>query len=168
MMDTPFTDKYGCVYKYGEFFPMSLSPHFYNDTFAHMFSPLGKEIVEKMGLNWTEFPEYQYKTTLTIKDLPDYIKNVKDSILAEVIECSTCSRGYFINKQELSFLRKHNFPLPRSCPFCRIEDKIKIWVKQLRLIKRECDSCGKEFRTHYTKKEAQKIYCIKCYQQEYY
>ena len=146
---------------YGEFFPMELSPHDYNDTFASMFSPLKKEQVLARGLTWIDNLASEYKTTKEAKDLPDHIRDAEDSVLNEAIRCETCPRGYRITKQELEFLRRHNFPLPRRCPFCRIEEKVRRWVWQMTLGERSCDKCGKLFRTNYRKEDAPRIYCKK-------
>jgi len=63
-------------------------------------------------------------------------------------------------------LRNMNFPLPRKCPFCRIQEKFNRWVKQLRLYKRTCSKCGAEFQTHYPEEEVKDILCKSCYNQE--
>jgi formylmethanofuran dehydrogenase subunit E len=67
---------------------------------------------------------------------------------------------------ELSFLRNMNLPLPRRCPFCRINEKFNQWVKNLRVIPRICDKCGASFTTDYTKEEAPYILCKACYLKE--
>jgi len=167
MDEAPHKDKAGRIYRYGEFFPMEVSPHDYNDTFANMFFPLSKEEVQEQGLKWFESLPSEYATTKQAQDLPDHIRDVKDSILEEVIKCETCSRGYRITHQELQFLRQLNFPLPRQCPFCRIEAKVKRWVWQMTLVERTCDKCGKLFRTNYRKEDASRVYCKECYFQEF-
>lgn len=168
MMISPFTDRAGMTYRYGEFFPPELSPHEYNDTFAHMFHPLTRESTLAAGLHWVDDLASEYKTTKQPGDLPDHIHDVDDKILNDIIQCGTCPRGYRITKQELRFLQKHNFPLPRQCPFCRIEEKIKRWVWQMTLIERSCDKCGKSFRTNYRKEDAPVVYCKECYRAEFF
>ena len=142
--------------EYGEFFPMSLSPFSYNDTIAQSFYPQ----------NRTEIKIAQYQITKKPSDLPDHIKDASDEILNEVIECQNCKKGFKIIKAELNFLRNMNFPLPRKCPFCRIQEKFNRWVKQLRLYKRTCSQCGAEFQTHYPEEEVKDILCKSCYNQE--
>jgi len=166
MNEMPYIDSAGHEYRYGEFFPMEFSPHDYNDTFAYMFYPLEEQEVKKRGLTWAENEPSEYGITQHTDNLPDHIRNVKDSILKEVIQCETCSRGYRIIKQELQFLRQHNFPLPRRCPFCRIEEKVKRWVWQMTLVERNCDKCGILFRTNYRKEDALRVYCKECYFKE--
>ncbi len=163
MQEKPFLDAAGRKYGYGEFFPMQLSPHDYNDTFANIFNPLNKETALKEGLAWVEISPNEHATTKNADDLPDHISDAKDDILNEAIKCSTCQRGYRITHQELQFLRQHNFPLPRRCPFCRIEEKVKRWAWQMTLIERNCDNCGKTFRTNYRKEDAAVVYCKECY-----
>ena len=50
----------------------------------------------------------------------------------------------------------------------RIEEKVKRWASQMKQINRICDKCGIEFKTHYSKEEAPKIYCKNCYKKEVY
>ena len=166
MLKIPYIDAKGIEYRYGEFFPMEFSPHEYNESFAHMFFPKTKEHALSEGLKWKDIDAKEYAITMQISDIPDHIKDASDSILNETIKCSMCVRGFRIIHQELQFLRKNNLPLPRSCAFCRIEAKIKLWVKQMTLGERVCDKCGKTFRTHYREQDAPKIYCKECYNTE--
>lgn len=166
-MDTnPYISAEGHEYKYGEFFPPEFSPHFYNDTFANRFFPLSKEQTVQKGLRWLESEQKEYAITLQAAELPDHIKDAMDEILKQVISCSTCSRGFKIIASELQFLRQYNLPLPRHCPFCRIWEKVDVWVQNMTLHDRACDKCKVSFRTHYTSERAPVIYCKSCYNKE--
>jgi len=167
MNEMPYTDKRGTVYKYGEFFPVELSSYAYNETIANNFFPLSKEEIIENGYKYKEPEVKKRDMTMRAEDLPDHIKDAPDSILNDVIKCQKCERGYRIIPTELKSLRERNFPLPRECPFCRIEDKFNQWVKNLRMIPRVCDKCGANFETKYTKEEAPLVYCKPCYQKEY-
>ena len=167
MNSMPYVDTRGREYRYGEFFPVALSPFAYNETIAPSFFPLQKDESEKAGLRWKEEDKGQKHTvTIDARDLPDHIKDASDSIMREIIGCTECGKGFKMIPAELKFLRERNFPLPRKCPFCRIQNKFDQWVKNLRLIPRVCDKCGKEFKTKYTEEEAPIILCKQCYQQE--
>ena len=166
MDDMPYVDKKGRVYKFGEFFPTELSPYPYNESWAFTFNPKTKEEVLGEGWKWREPQERSYNISIKPEDLPDHIRDTKDDILNEAIKCEICPRGYRITPQELQFLRQHNFPLPRRCPFCRIEEKVKRWVWQTTLVERNCDKCGKAFRTNYRKEDADVVYCKECYLKE--
>ena len=163
MDEMPYIDKLGNIYKYGEFFPPELSPFPYNTTFAQLFYPKTREQIEKEGSYFLEVNKNEYKITKNTKDLPDNIKNVNNSILDEVIGCENCSRGFKIIEMELRFLRKMNLPIPRTCPFCRVDNKLKIWVDNMKLKNRFCNKCGKNFKTHWGKDRAKIVYCSDCY-----
>lgn len=154
------------TYKYGEFFPPELSPFPYNDTLAQRFFPFTKEEALAQGYKWGDDKKRTYPITKKASDLPDHIKDAPDSILQEVIECAVCRKGFRVISMELKFLRTRNLPLPRQCPFCRIDEKFNQWVKNLRVIPRVCDKCGASFTTNYTKDEAPVIYCKNCYNNE--
>lgn len=167
MNEMPYRDKKGNIYQYGEFFPIEISPFGYNETIAANFFPLTKDEILQNGYKYKELDLKKHDETIKSSDLPDHIKDAQDSILNEVIKCAKCERGYRIIPMELKFLRERNFPLPRECPFCRIEKKFNQWVKNLRLIPRVCDKCGANFETEFTKEEAPVVYCKSCYQKEY-
>jgi len=168
MNELPYVDKSGNIFKYGEFFPIELSPFPYNKTFANLFYPKDKAQVENLGGWFLDDEDKSYKITKKSYELEDSINDVKNDILDEVVECCDCGKGYKIIKMELDFLRKNNLPIPRMCPFCRINEKLMIWVDNMTLKDRICDKCGKEFRTHYSKDRAPIVYCKECYVGEYF
>jgi hypothetical protein len=104
MNDVPYVDKKGRVYKYGEFFPVEMSPFAYNETVAFRFSPLQKEQAVSKGFEWRDEEEKEYAITKKAEDIPDHIKDVPDDILKEIIGCGKCGKGYKIIKMELDFL----------------------------------------------------------------
>ena len=166
MNAAPYTDKRGRVYRYGEFFPIELSPFSYNETFAQTLLPLSKERALAEGYSWREPERKEHAVTVQAAGLPDHIKDAPDSLLQGVIGCEQCGRGYKVIPMELQFLRRMNLPLPRLCPFCRIGDRIKEWRGHIRSLPRTCGKCGREFKTHYTKEDAEYVLCKPCYQAE--
>lgn len=167
MDEMPYVDKKGNVYKYGEFFPIELSPFPYNMTFAQLFNPKTKEEIEVIGGYYLEDNKNEYKITKNSSDTEDNIKDVGDDILDEVIGCRKCGRGYRVIEMELRFLRKMKLPIPYDCPFCRINEKLNLWVDNMHLKDRVCDKCGKDFKTHWGKERAPIIYCKECYKSEF-
>lgn len=167
MSEMPYRDTKTRTYGYGEFFPVELSPFAYNETIANSFFPLLKEEAEKNGYKYKEIETSKHTFTLKTADIPDHIRDVDDSILNEILQCKTCGKGFKVIPAELKFLREANFPLPRECPFCRIQKKFSQWVKDLRLISRVCNLCGAHFETKYTETEAPVVYCKQCYQKEF-
>jgi len=167
MNEMPYKDIANRIYKYGEFFPIELSPWAYNETMANNFFQLPKEEIEKNGSVWREEEKRKHESTIKAADLPDHIKDAPENILNEVISCSSCSRGYRIIKMELDFLKKMNLPLPRECPFCRINQKIRRWVKNMRVIDRACNKCGASFQAAFDQEDAPILYCKDCYLKTY-
>lgn len=167
MDEMPYVDKKGNIYKYGEFFPTEFSPFPYNMTFAQLFNPKTKEEIESIGGYYLEDNKNEYKITKNSSEIEDNIKDVGDDILNEIIGCEKCGRGYKIIEMELRFLRKMKLPIPHYCPFCRINEKLNLWVDNMHLKDRVCDKCGIDFKTHWSKERAPIIFCKECYKSEF-
>jgi hypothetical protein len=189
-------DKEGRVYKYGEYFPIELSPFAYNATMAQEYFPISKKEAEKKGYTWENTANRDYKVDFQPKELLDSISEVKDDIVGKVIACEhggkcnqLCTTAFKIVKDELNFYRKMNLPLPRLCPNCRTFERLNQRTG-IELHKRKCNCagnnslngdykntvvhthgdapCENEFETTYSPDRQEIIYCEKCYQQEVY
>jgi hypothetical protein len=176
--------------KYGEFFPVEISPWGYNETTAQEFFPLDKKEIGAASYNWIDIDKYKgsYQPTINSDDLPDDIKDASDKILNEIIECKKCRHVYKIIKQELEFYKKENIALPRFCPDCRYLERFNK-LNHPKIYYRRCqcggatsengvyqntashshhkkDHCPNEFETTYSPERKEIIYCEVCYQQE--
>jgi hypothetical protein len=176
MNDMPYMDKNGKVYKYGEFFPVELSPFAYNETIAQEYFPLTKEQALKHGYGWKEKEKRKYTIDIKTKDIPNDIKDIKDDIIGKVIECEhqgtcneQCTEAFKIIEPELQFYRRMNLPLPHLCPNCRHYQRLQ-QRNPMKLWHRACmkEGCPNEFETSYAPDRPEIIYCEKCYQQEVY
>jgi hypothetical protein len=190
----PYVDKQGRTYRYGEFFPVELSPFAYNETIAQEYFPLTKEQALKQGYRWYDRPKPEYQPTLKAKDLKDHIKDIDESVLKEIIECQNepnnqCqSSGVFrLIPQEYEFYKKMNLPIPRLCPDCRHQERIK-QRNPMKLHQRQCmcqgeksskgiyantnqhkhqnQPCPNTFMTSYSPDRKEIVYCEECYQKE--
>jgi len=169
MEKNPYIDKKGNVYKYGEFFPFEFSPFGYNETLINDLYPLSeKEIIEK-GYNWKEKIESKYNITKKAEDLPDDIKDVDDSILNEVLECTITKKPFKITSFELQFYRRMNIPIPRVHQDERYKRRLAL-RNPLMLWHRKCmkDGCQNGFETSYAPERPEIVYCERCYNQEVY
>jgi len=140
--------------EWGEYFPASLTPFAYNESVAQDYFPLTKEQVVAMGLTWHDKNAKDYKTTLTAKALPKTIQEVDETIIKQVIRCSSqeseetkaqylnCVTAYAIIPMELELYRTMNLPLPFKCFPCRRQDRFALRNPRT-LWNREC-SCGGE------------------------
>lgn len=190
MNTMPYVDRKGRVYKYGEFFPIELSPFAYNETIAQEYFPLAKADIERYGYIWKNPETRNYEITIKSQETPDHIKEVGDDILNQVIGCEhagacseQCTTAFKLIPQELQFYRKMNLPLPRLCPNCRHYQRLKqrnplkLWhrqcmcdykvypntTKHLHHPERECPN---EFETSYAPERKEIVYCEQCYQAE--
>lgn len=195
MNEMSYTDKKGRVYKYGEFFPTELSAFAYNESFGFPWYPKTREEVIAEGWQWREPQERSYQTTIQSSDLPDHIKDVKESILQEIIGCEhqgsctdQCSTAFRITREELEFYRRMNAALPRLCPNCRYSERLT-WRNGFHLWKRKCgcegttskDSvyfnttkyphgskpCLEESETTFSPHQPEIVYCDQCYKAEF-
>lgn len=194
MDEMPYKDNNGRVYKYGEFFPMELSPFSYNETVAQEYFPITKEKAKEMDYRWKENDKKERKITENSEDLPDNIKNVLDSITQEIISCvhkskcqHQCTEAFKITSEELAFYQKMNIALPRLCPNCRhyerLEQKnpLKLWHRSCQCGGAKSENgkylnvtehshkdahCPNKFETSYSPERPETVYCEACYQNE--
>ncbi|MFA6274321.1 MAG: hypothetical protein WC662_04120 [Candidatus Paceibacterota bacterium] len=176
MMEIPYIDKKGRVYKYGEFFPAELSTFCYNETQAQDYFPITKEKALNIGYRWREKKLNEYEITIESKNLPNKLNEVDESIFDEVIGCKNrghesnfCRRAYKITNNEFLLYKKIGVPLPRKCFFCRHEERLRM-RNPMKLWHRKCmnDGCENEFETSYAPERPEIIYCESCYNKEVY
>ena len=195
MSEMPYTDARGIVYRYGEFFPIELSPFAYNETIAQDYFPSNEESARKFGYSWRDREKRDYKITLKPDSLSDHIRDVKDNILNETIACEhaetdcgeQCATAFKMVPMEIQFYRKMDLPLPRLCPSCRHYGRVKL-KNPLRLWHRKCtcagaksgngvytntishfhssNHCPNEFETSYAPERPEIVYCEACYNAE--
>jgi hypothetical protein len=166
MKKNPYVDEQGRAWPYGEFFQPGFSKFAYNNSNAYKFFPKTKEEALKCGYAWNDEKEKQADATISGKDLPETISAANNSVLNEIISCTTCERKYKIAALEFDLLRKMNMPLPTRCLKCR-EKSLFEKLQMPRLYDRECAKCDKAIRTSYASDRPEIVYCEKCYQQEF-
>ncbi|MCD6528302.1 zinc-ribbon domain containing protein [bacterium] len=164
MQKMPYKDEKGRVYKYGEFFPIELSPFGYNETAAQDYFPLTKKQAQDLGYPWSDY-ESKIKYQFSDYKIPDDIKDVNDDILDKILKCEITGKAYKIIPMELDFYRRMGLPIPRRCPLQRHKDRLAL-LPPRKLYKRKCDKCGKEILTTYSPDRPEIVYCEKCYLKE--
>jgi hypothetical protein len=194
MNEMPYIDAKGRIYKYGEFFPIEISPFPYNSTLAQEYFPLTGSQAEENGYLWVNFQEKNYSPDIKAEDLPDSIKDVQGDITNKIILCAhggkcneQCTGAYRIVPQELQFYRKKGLPLPRLCSKCRHAERLR-QRNGLETYKVQChcagdgsangtyknraphfhggSQCINTFETTYDPKTDNIVYCEACYQAE--
>ena len=147
--------------EWGEFFPPEMSPFCYNDTTAHDYLPLTKEVAIKNGWRWRD----EEKSALydgPHVSIPKNIEDVSDDICEKILTCEATGKNYRIQKAELKFYRKMNLPLPNVCPDERLRRRLSTRNPRF-LWKRKCDNCATKIMTSFAPERPEKIFCEKCY-----
>lgn len=182
MDDTPYVDKMGRIYKYGEFFPVEFSPFGYNETPLQDYFPLKMEEAVEQGFNWSNIEEKDYIPNILNIDL--YKINNFNFNSDQIIECrhqgnclDNCIKSFRVIPEELNILKTLDIFIPDTCHNCRNVERIKI-RNPLKLWHRTCmckqldhnheGGCQNEFETSYSPDRIEKIYCESCYQKEVY
>jgi hypothetical protein len=148
--------------EYGEFFPMSLCPFAYNESFAPDLFPMTKEEVLKRGWRWYEHRDTEHHYLGADVTLPETIEEVNDDLTKSILRCSETKKPYKIIPQELKFYRAMNIPVPTLGPDARHARRIakrnpyKLW-------NRNCAKCRKEIETTYAPERPEIVYCESCY-----
>ena len=135
------------VGEYGEFFPLTMALHAYNDTYASIEFPLTDEEIktrEWIYFNNEEEADLTKIDIINTKNVPIDIKDVDDSILQKAIICEKTGKPFRIIKAELDFYRKNNLPIPTVHPNERILARLrkrnpsKLWKMNCKNAKMKC------------------------------
>ncbi len=184
MSEMPYEDKRGIVFTYGEFFPIELSPHSYNESLAQEFAPLSREDTLDRGYRWKEDETKDYAVTLVKDNIPDDIKSVSEAITEEVLGCEhaglcshQCTEAFKITPGELQLYKKQNIPIPIKCPNCRYFERYQKIAPPL-IFPRSCScdlenhghegKCENVFETAHVSSKKTKVFCEDCYNKEIY
>ncbi len=194
MEEMPFLDKNNKTYKYGEFFPATLSPFAYNESIAQDYYPLTSEKAELEGFTWKNFPEKSHTPTIQADDLEDNISNTLESIVREIISCrhhgacnEQCTKAFKVTPSEFKFYKILNLPIPDLCPNCRHFARLnrntpyKLWKRECQCAGQKStnetykntaahfhgdNKCPSEFETSYAPDRKEIVYCEQCYNAE--
>lgn len=150
--------------EFGVFFPPSLSTFGYNESLAHEYLPLSKEEARAQRFLWRDHTEepLQVGKVIPAAMLPDSIADVPDEILQWAVACGETQRPFRITKQELSFLRAQQIPLPRLHPDVRYDIRMRMHTPR-QLWDRSCSQCKKPIVTSFAPDRPEQILCESCY-----
>lgn len=155
--------------EWGEFFPVSISPFAYNETFAQEHFPLTKEQTLAKGWKWKDVTGEppQVSKSIPANQLPDSIESVGDDVLEYAIICEGTGKPFRIIKNELDFYRREGLPLPHLHPDERHKRRKNLRTPY-RLWSRACNRCNKEIQTSYSPERPEMIVCEECFLKEVY
>jgi len=196
MLAKPYVIKTGLSYRYGDPFPIEITPFAYNESDAQEWFPSNEIEARKNGYQWKAKRERDYQINLSAAELPDHIDNVSDSIIDQIVGCEhegkcedKCTTAFRIIPKELKFYRERNLALPRLCPNCRyfklarFRPSYNLWRRQCMCLSEEAlarknpykntiehfhseNRCQNEFETSYEPTRPELLYCEQCYLKE--
>lgn len=159
-----------------EFFPPSISPFGYNESYAQDYFPITKKEALKRWYHWHEEDKsYSYHWNYyNPKEISEYNeKNVGKEIAQKnidecinwILKCEVSGKPFKIIIQELNFYIKHYLKIPKRCPDQRHLDRLKLRNTR-KLFDRKCEKCEKEIQTTYSEERPEVIYCEECFLSE--
>jgi len=151
--------------EYGQFLPYSMSAGSFNFSTSFLYFPdTKKEDILKLGGYWEDDKDNNVEGMNTF-ELPDDIKDVKEDIVKQALVCPKTGWRFNISKDELSFYKENNIPLPRYHFDFRIKENLKNFTV-LKSYPYNCFYCKKEIEAFYLPEwNYQKIACEECYKQ---
>ncbi len=162
--------------EYGEFFPPSIAPVYYNETRGNLYMPLTKEEVLTKGWNWEDkVPGVFNKGNIEMDSVPDDLSEINDEFISNIFTCKSCSKNYNITAEEMLFYKRENLSLPRKCADCREKARAllrlprKLWLSNCTCSQESHghnSPCNIEFETSHSPEEYKNIYCEECYKKE--
>jgi len=190
----PYAGKNGRIYKYGEFFPIELSPFSYNGSVAQEHYPFAREEILARGYNYRKPDVKDPAIDVKNEEIPDDITSVKDDFVGKSVACAhagecihQCTVAFKIVPQELTMYRRIKLPLPRLCPNCRHYERLryrnpwKLWHRKCTCAGQKSENgvyqnttshfhgaghCPNEFETSYSPDRKEVVYCEQCYNTE--
>lgn len=150
---------------YGEFFPLKMAYTGYNLSFGYLLYPLSRKEVEAEAGNWEDL-ERADVSSVQIADFIDDVNETGEDVVYKGFTCEETGRAFNITKEELSFYKEHQIPLPRNYPDIRTIRRIR----QLSLVKpftTKCYFCLEDITSYYPPEFGyKKITCESCYLKE--
>ena len=165
IVEHPYRDAIGRVWRYGESLPLEICRFAYNEGLALPFFPKTREEALAQGFRWHEKEPARHPITKKGSEVPDTIGETDDSVLKENVGCLKCGSAFRFVPGELALMRRFNLPLPGVCPNCR-QDARLARTNLPRFYDRNCAKCGKAIHTSYAPDRPEIVYCEQCYQAE--
>jgi len=153
--------------EWGQFFPISMSPFGYNETYAHDMAPLTKEQALKQGWKWLEEPSATDHYLGPKTEVPETYEGTEEELSQRIFLCDGTKKPFKILPKEYIYYKDHALALPLFCPAERHRQRIER-RNPFRLWLRNCAKCSKEIQTTYAPERPEIVYCERCYLETVY
>lgn len=150
--------------QWGEYFPLSMNPFYYNHSVAYDYFPLSKKQALSRSLHWKDGEDetLDVKKVIPGEKLPERIEDIPDDVLNWAIVCAESKQPFVITKQELAFYRKQGLPVPQLHHQTRSQKRMAKRNPR-RLYNRTCSKCKKEIVSTWDPNRPEIVYCEECY-----
>ncbi len=149
---------------YGDFLPPHTSPFGYNETLAKDFYPLSETEAKTAEYLWQDQATGIFgKETIALKDMPETIEEVDDSIINAILVDEATGQNFRITAGELEFYRRMHLPLPHRSFETRHQDRMA--RRNPRKLWKRTTADGVEVETTYAPDRKEKILSEAGYQQ---
>jgi len=131
--------------EWGQFFPPYCSPFALNNSMAHEYFEVNKEMAEKLGFEWMDKSESRsydkanvyigsmVSTDITFNDLKD-----------KVLLCSKTGLPYNLQAKEFELLQRKKLPVPNLHWRVRFEERDRKYIFPWKLKERQTEDTNKE------------------------
>ncbi len=145
--------------EWGQFFPQSMAPNPYNESFSGYHFPLNSESSQEF---WQAGPlERINMKTAEINELPDSLESLTDEkeewLITQVFWDDKYQRPFQIQKDEIKFIKIMNAPLPHCYYINRIQSNFKWMPFNGELRESKCAKSGKMIHTNWAKEYDERI-----------
>lgn len=136
--------------EWGQFFPPNISPNPYNESFSGYHFPLNNE----NHIFWEAEPlEKKNMKTADISDIPDTLEELTDEkvkwLVNQIFWDKTYNRPFQIQKDDITYAKIMNTPLPHSYYINRIQSNLKWMPYSGELRKGICAKTNNEIVTNW-------------------
>jgi hypothetical protein len=147
--------------EWGEFFPMSVSPHAYNTSISADYFPISKEQALQHGAHWYEAVD---AGSAPRESAPDVVPDAATFSIDSVYSCSTSGKAFRFVASEIAFYQAQKLPLPDLCFIERHRRRLKRRAPR-KVWPRICSSCKSQVHSTFAPKQPERILCENCFAQ---
>lgn len=162
---------------WGEFFPISDSPWWYNESLAQEYFPMTEAEAIRKWWKWlqeeTKVSLKNWYTSLPIDQYDEKIvwyetaqKNI-DELLNSTLECRVTKKPFKVIRQELAFYIEHSLPIPTKHYDQRHKERMSLRNPR-KFYERNCSTCSKDIITTYAPDRPESVLCEECYRKLVY
>lgn len=153
--------------EWGQWFPHSKSPYYYDETDAALvFPPPTEEESRRMGLRMRPQEKAESASGSPASEIPDRVAEFSQADVEKTFLCEKTGRAYRVTKQELTMHQRFEVPLPRRSWQARIAEYYAAAYPFPHEV--TCENCNKKMYSFIDpQKTTRPLWCDACYIAKY-